>query len=188
MTVKASTTDMCDLSPIRVQEEAVMKHAFLRLPHRKCMGNLWLAVNLYKTFDQKDFEIFLVGQRVLQMSQISRSCVIVLNIFEDSAQRIHIIPSGNSKTHRDIAIHLYICDNFTTGELMNPLIMIYTIWNDLQANQSTNLICIACIPKWWSSIDPLHARCYHKQLECNHVYCQLVVIIGKSVVNIKCLG
>jgi len=38
MTVKASTTDMCDLTPIQAQERAVTKHAFLRLPHRKCMG------------------------------------------------------------------------------------------------------------------------------------------------------
>ena len=27
-------------------------------------------------FKQKDFEIFLVGQEVLQINQISRSCVI----------------------------------------------------------------------------------------------------------------
>jgi len=38
MTFKASTADMCDLTPIQVQERAVMQHAFLRLPHRKCMG------------------------------------------------------------------------------------------------------------------------------------------------------
>jgi len=38
MTIKASTTDMCDLTPIQVQERAVMKCTFLRLPHRKCMG------------------------------------------------------------------------------------------------------------------------------------------------------
>ena len=38
MTVKVSTTDMRDLTPIQVQERAAMKHAFLRLPHRKCMG------------------------------------------------------------------------------------------------------------------------------------------------------
>jgi len=36
-TVKVST-DICDLTPTQVQERAVMKHAFLRLPHRKCMG------------------------------------------------------------------------------------------------------------------------------------------------------
>jgi len=39
-TVKASTTDICDLTPMQVQERAAMKHAFLRLPHRKCMENL----------------------------------------------------------------------------------------------------------------------------------------------------
>jgi len=37
MTVKALTTDMCYLTPMQVQERASMKHAFLRLPHRKCM-------------------------------------------------------------------------------------------------------------------------------------------------------
>jgi len=38
MTVKASTTNIYDLTPIQVQERAATKHAFLRLPHRKCMG------------------------------------------------------------------------------------------------------------------------------------------------------
>jgi len=38
MTVKASTTDMYDLTTIEVQEKAITKYAFLRLPHRKCMG------------------------------------------------------------------------------------------------------------------------------------------------------
>jgi len=37
-TVKASKTDICDLTPTQVQERAVMKLVFLRLPHRKCMG------------------------------------------------------------------------------------------------------------------------------------------------------
>ena len=36
---------------------------------------------LSQTFEQKDFEIFLAGQAVLQMSQISRSCVIALKCF-----------------------------------------------------------------------------------------------------------
>ena len=31
---------------------------------------------LCQTFEQNDFEIFLAGQAVLQMCQISRSCVI----------------------------------------------------------------------------------------------------------------
>ena len=31
---------------------------------------------LFQTFEQKDIELILVGQAVLQMSQISRSCVI----------------------------------------------------------------------------------------------------------------
>jgi len=38
MTVKVSKTNMCDLTPIKAQERAVMKPAFLRLPYRKCMG------------------------------------------------------------------------------------------------------------------------------------------------------
>ena len=32
---------------------------------------------LFEAFEQKDFEMFVVGQGVLQMSQILRSCVIV---------------------------------------------------------------------------------------------------------------
>jgi len=38
MTIKASTTDMCDLIPIKVDERAVLKHVFLGLLYRKCMG------------------------------------------------------------------------------------------------------------------------------------------------------
>ena len=53
MTVKATTTDVY---PIQIQERAVMKHAFLI--GCKCCA-------------------FLVGQEVLQMSQISKSCVII---------------------------------------------------------------------------------------------------------------
>ena len=41
-----------------------------------CCENFdWLEI-LCQTFEQKDFKIFLVGQAVLQMSQILRSCVI----------------------------------------------------------------------------------------------------------------
>jgi len=36
----------------------------------------WLLM-LYEAFEWKDFEIFLMGQGVLQMSQIPRSYVIV---------------------------------------------------------------------------------------------------------------
>jgi len=38
MTVKASTTDMCDLTS--TQEKAVTKRAFLRLPQGNVWGNL----------------------------------------------------------------------------------------------------------------------------------------------------
>ena len=38
--------------------------------HSKCI------VNIMSNIRKKDFEIFLAGQAVLQMSQISRSCVI----------------------------------------------------------------------------------------------------------------
>jgi len=37
MKFKASTTDMCDLTLIKVQERAVTKYAFIRLP----IGNIW---------------------------------------------------------------------------------------------------------------------------------------------------
>ena len=38
--------------------------------------NLDCPLILCQTFEQKDFEMFLAGRPVLQMSQISRSCVI----------------------------------------------------------------------------------------------------------------
>ena len=75
VTVKVSTTDICDLTPIQVRERAVTKHVFLRLPVGNVWGNLWLAVNVVWSIWTN--EIFLVGQGVLQMSQISRSCIIV---------------------------------------------------------------------------------------------------------------
>jgi len=75
MTVKASTTDMCDLSPIQVQERVVIQHAFLRLPHRKYMGKFLIGCFCTKHFNKKGF--VLVGQGTLQMSQISGSRVIV---------------------------------------------------------------------------------------------------------------
>jgi len=43
MTVKASTADICDLTPMQIQERAVIKHAFLRLPHKKCMGKSFIG-------------------------------------------------------------------------------------------------------------------------------------------------
>jgi len=75
MTVKASSTDICDLT----SGKAVTKHVLLRLPHRKCMGKSLISCKCcVKHLNEKiSFEIFLVGQGVLQMSQISRSCVIV---------------------------------------------------------------------------------------------------------------
>jgi len=95
MTVKASTADMCDLTPIQVQERAITKHAFLRLPHRKCMGKYLIGCKCCaEHLNKKILKYLLVDQGVPQMSQISRSCVIVselLNVFEDSAQRVHTI-------------------------------------------------------------------------------------------------
>ena len=51
---------------------------------------------LFQTFERKDFEIFLADQAVLQVSLISRSCVIpsmsyCITFFEDPAQHIHTI-------------------------------------------------------------------------------------------------
>ena len=43
------------------------------------------------TFERKDFELFLAGQAVLQMSQISSCIRELLNVFEDPAQLIHTI-------------------------------------------------------------------------------------------------
>ena len=44
-----------------------------------------------QTFERKDFELFLAGQAVLQMSQISSCIRELLNVFEDPAQLIHTI-------------------------------------------------------------------------------------------------
>ena len=76
MIVKASSRkDLCDLTPIQVQETAVTKHTFLRLPHWKCIGESLIGCKCCaKHLNKKGLEIFLVSQGVIQMSHISRSC------------------------------------------------------------------------------------------------------------------
>ena len=61
----------------------VASHILLWLPIHFCgfpqemFGeNFDWPLILCQTFERKDFEIFVAGQAVLQMSQISRSCVI----------------------------------------------------------------------------------------------------------------
>ena len=50
------------------------------------MVKISFAVNIMSEFEQKDIEIFLAGQAVQQMSQISCKCTHeLLNIFEDPA-------------------------------------------------------------------------------------------------------
>ena len=46
-------------------------HCSVWLPHRKCIVKILIGCKY--NAEQKDFEIFLAGQAVLQMSQISRS-------------------------------------------------------------------------------------------------------------------
>ena len=71
-----STTDTYGLAPLQVQERAVMDTVLICLPNRKCIVKILIGCKYCQTFEQNDFEIFLAGQAVLQMSQISRSCVI----------------------------------------------------------------------------------------------------------------
>ena len=61
---------MYSLAPLQVQERAVMDAVLIWLPHRKCIVKILIGCKYY------DFEIFLADQAVLQLSQISRSCVI----------------------------------------------------------------------------------------------------------------
>ena len=90
---KGVKKDMYGLAPLQVQERAVIDTVLIWLPRRTCIVKILISRKyLCQTFERKDFEIFLVGQAVLQMSQISRSCVIeLLNVFEDSAQHVHAI-------------------------------------------------------------------------------------------------
>ena len=60
----------------QVRERDVMDTALIWLPHRKCIVKILFGHKYYVKHLNKDFEIFLAGQAVLQMSQISRSCVI----------------------------------------------------------------------------------------------------------------
>ena len=77
VTAKVSTTDMYGLAPLQVRERAVMDTVLIWLPHRKYIVKILIGHKYCQTFEQQDFEIVLAGQAVLQMSQISRSCVIV---------------------------------------------------------------------------------------------------------------
>ena len=54
-----------------------MDTVLIWLLHRKCIVKILIGCKYCQTFEQQDFEIFLAGQAVLQMNQISRSCVIV---------------------------------------------------------------------------------------------------------------
>ena len=69
MTVKVSTTDIRDLT------RAVTKHAFQGFPIGNAWGNILSGCKCCAKHLNK--ETFLVGQGVLQTSQISRSCAIV---------------------------------------------------------------------------------------------------------------
>ena len=71
---KVSTTDMYGLAPLQVRERAVMDTVLIWLPHRKCIVNILIGHKYYVR--HLNNEIFLAGQAVLQMSQISRSSVI----------------------------------------------------------------------------------------------------------------
>ena len=83
-----------------------------------------MAINS-QTFEQ-DFEIFLAGQAVLQMSQISRSCVIasMSYVFEDSAQREHTIVAGYEGTNNttDQLQHIHNCTQLVYGLCTQSLI------------------------------------------------------------------
>ena len=58
-------------------DRAVVDIVFIWLSLRKCIVKILIGHKYYvKHLNNQDFEIFLVGQAVLQMSQISRSCVI----------------------------------------------------------------------------------------------------------------
>ena len=69
VTAKVSITDTYGLAPSQVRERAVMDTVLIWLPHRKSIVKILIGHKYYvKLFEQKDFEIFLAGQAVLQMS------------------------------------------------------------------------------------------------------------------------
>jgi len=75
MIVKASTTDGIDSNTRsgKGYNEACISKA----SHRKCMGESLIGCKCCAKHLNENFEIFLVDQGVLQMNQISSSCVIV---------------------------------------------------------------------------------------------------------------
>ena len=74
VTAKVSTTYMSILAPLQVQERAIMNNVLLWLSHRKCMVEILIGCKYcVRHLNEK---ILIAGQAVLQMSQISKSCVI----------------------------------------------------------------------------------------------------------------
>jgi len=91
MTLKVPTTDSFDLTPIQVQEKVVTKHAFLRLPHRKCMGKSLIGCKCCK---KKVLKYFSGSRSTTNEPKFKILCNCIhelLNVFEDSAQHIHTI-------------------------------------------------------------------------------------------------
>jgi len=92
MTIKASTTDLCDLTPIQVQERAVTKHAFLRLLHRKCMGKSLIGCKCCaKHLNEKYFTGSRSTTNETNFKMLCNFIHELLNVFEDLAQRMHTI-------------------------------------------------------------------------------------------------
>jgi len=108
MTVKASTTDICDLTPMQVQERAIMKHTFLRLPHREYMGKSLIGSRCcVKHLNKKILNVFGGSRSTTNEPnfKILNDCIHeLLNVFEESAQCIHT----TTLTLNDLASFRYI--------------------------------------------------------------------------------
>jgi len=112
MTVKASTTDMCDLTTIQVQELVVTKHAFLRLPHRKCMGKSLIGYKCCaKHLNNKVLKYFYWVKEYYKRAKFQTICncmLELLNVFEDSAQRVRTIARYVYSNRNDGATLCYV--------------------------------------------------------------------------------
>jgi len=122
-----------------------MKHAFLRLPHRKCMGKSLIGCRCWaKHLNEKMLKYFSGSRSTTNEPnfKILYNCIHeLLNVFEDSAQRVHTIHThtthAHTHTHTYTPIHLFfiqLCKKLrtTTQKFCTCKLLCYVMLATLQ--------------------------------------------------------
>jgi len=84
------------LHTIQVQERAVTKHAFLRLPHRKCMGKSLIGCKCWSQITRLLLTPLLSSLVIWLAKKLfvlrKNPLTVFFTVFQDSAQLVHTIP------------------------------------------------------------------------------------------------